>query len=90
MVGTASRGRRRRAILHAVTDKKTLRSRSSDPDDVDAVEPAPTRGRAGGDATVEEMSEWSFPASDPPSTWTWEVPEPAETRAAGRGDASQP
>jgi hypothetical protein len=22
--------------------------------------------------TVEEMGEWSFPASDPPATWTWE------------------
>jgi hypothetical protein len=21
--------------------------------------------------TVDEMSEWSFPASDPPATWTW-------------------
>ena len=25
--------------------------------------------------TVDEMSEWSFPASDPPATWTWE-PKP--------------
>jgi hypothetical protein len=23
--------------------------------------------------TVDQMSEWSFPASDPPATWTWEV-----------------
>src|SRR5690349_21501307 len=23
--------------------------------------------------TVDEMGEWSFPASDPPATWTWEV-----------------
>jgi hypothetical protein len=22
--------------------------------------------------TVDEMSEWSFPASDPPATWTWD------------------
>jgi hypothetical protein len=22
--------------------------------------------------TVDEMGEWSFPASDPPATWTWE------------------
>jgi DNA-binding NarL/FixJ family response regulator len=23
--------------------------------------------------TVDQMSEWSFPASDPPATWTWDV-----------------
>jgi hypothetical protein len=22
--------------------------------------------------TVDDMSEWSFPASDPPATWNWE------------------
>jgi hypothetical protein len=26
--------------------------------------------------TVEEMGEWSFPASDPPATWTWEPRSP--------------
>lgn len=26
--------------------------------------------------TVEEMGEWSFPASDPPATWTWDVEVP--------------
>jgi hypothetical protein len=26
--------------------------------------------------TVDEMSEWSFPASDPPATWTWDVERP--------------
>jgi len=25
------------------------------------------------------MSEWSFPASDPPATWTWEVSSPTIT-----------
>src|SRR4029079_15805718 len=23
--------------------------------------------------TVDDMGEWSFPASDPPATWTWDV-----------------
>jgi hypothetical protein len=27
---------------------------------------------APGRPTVDEMSEWSFPASDPPATWNWE------------------
>jgi len=27
--------------------------------------------------TIDQMGEWSFPASDPPATWTWEPsPEP--------------
>ena len=26
--------------------------------------------------SVDEMSEWSFPASDPPATWTWDVERP--------------
>jgi hypothetical protein len=26
--------------------------------------------------TVDEMSEWSFPASDPPATWTWDTERP--------------
>jgi hypothetical protein len=25
---------------------------------------------------VDDMSEWSFPASDPPATWTWDVERP--------------
>ena len=27
----------------------------------------------GGDVTVDEMSDASFPASDAPARWTWEV-----------------
>jgi hypothetical protein len=28
--------------------------------------------------TVEKMGECSFPASDPPAVWTWEVSDSAE------------
>ena len=34
---------------------------------------ASERALPGGDVTVDERSEASFPASDPPATWTWEV-----------------
>ena len=27
---------------------------------------------------VDEMGEWSFPASDPPATWTWDVEAPRD------------
>jgi hypothetical protein len=33
----------------------------------------PERALPGGDVTVDEMSDASFPASDPPATWTWEI-----------------
>jgi hypothetical protein len=36
----------------------------------DEEEPTSTR------PTVDEMSEWSFPASDPPATWTWDIGRP--------------
>ena len=39
-------------------------------DEVDEEEPTSTR------PTVDEMSEWSFPASDPPATWTWDIERP--------------
>jgi hypothetical protein len=39
-------------------------------DEVDEEEPTSTR------PTVDEMSEWSFPASDPPATWTWDIKRP--------------
>jgi len=32
------------------------------------VDAAPVAHRV----TVDDMGEWSFPASDPPATWTWE------------------
>jgi hypothetical protein len=36
-------------------------------DQVDENEQAAAR------PTVDDTSEWSFPASDPPATWTWDV-----------------
>ena len=39
-------------------------------DEVDEEEPTSTR------PTVDEMSEWSFPASDPPAAWTWDIERP--------------
>jgi hypothetical protein len=38
---------------------------------------ASERALPGGDLTVDEMSDASFPASDSPSRWTWEVPASA-------------
>jgi hypothetical protein len=38
--------------------------------------------------SVDDMSEWSFPASDPPATWTWDVDRPP--RAAGPSVATGP
>lgn len=40
----------------------------------------------GGDVTVDEMSEASFPASDAPATWTWEV---RASRSADDSDDSK-
>jgi len=41
--------------------------------------------------SVDDMSEWSFPASDPPATWTWDVDEAGSDRSddsvAGRTEA---
>jgi hypothetical protein len=34
-----------------------------------SLDRAPRPGRP----TVDDMGEWSFPASDPPATWTWDV-----------------
>ena len=38
---------------------------------------ATDRASPGGDVTVDEMSDASFPASDSPARWTWEVPASA-------------
>lgn len=38
--------------------------------------------RAGGASTVDQMSEGSFPASDPPAVWTWETNTPAPDEAS--------
>jgi hypothetical protein len=40
----------------------------------------------GGGSTVDEMSECSFPASDPPAVWTWEpkTPRPETTETPAR------
>jgi DNA-binding MarR family transcriptional regulator len=41
-------------------------------------------------STVEEMGEGSFPASDPPAAWTWEVGETSPPpRRAGAHDRSR-
>jgi DNA-binding MarR family transcriptional regulator len=52
-------------------------------------EPLDHAGKRRG-STVEEMGEGSFPASDPPAVWTWEVGEssPPRKRAAAH-DASR-
>jgi hypothetical protein len=34
--------------------------------------------------SVDDMGEWSFPASDPPATWTWDVEQQSATRERSR------
>jgi DNA-binding MarR family transcriptional regulator len=46
------------------------------------VEASAGRPRPQSHPSVDEMSESSFPASDPPSVWTWEVHDPSEDLAA--------
>jgi hypothetical protein len=42
----------------------STRTATPDVDDVRDVATVPV--------TVDDLSEWSFPASDPPATWTWD------------------
>lgn len=46
---------------------------------------APRPRRAGGASTVDQMSEGSFPASDPPAVWTWETAKPGPREAIEKG-----
>ena len=41
----------------------------------------------GGDVTVDEMSDASFPASDAPARWTWEVVRATAANADGTADS---
>ena len=41
-----------------------------------------------GRPTVDEMSEWSFPASDPPASWTWDVVKPPATDESSASSSS--
>ena len=49
----------------------------------------PARKHEGHRPSVDDTSEWSFPASDPPATWTWDVDErprvAAPTESVGEG-----
>ena len=53
---------------------------SEDPADSDPPAQATDQAREDGAAskrpTVDDMGEWSFPASDPPATWTWDIERP--------------
>ena len=42
-----------------------------------AARPSPDSATKQRGSTVEEMGECSFPASDPPAVWTWEVSDTA-------------
>jgi hypothetical protein len=53
-------------------------------------ESVPSRPRmeqraSSGWSTVDQMSECSFPASDPPAVWTWEVSDKPDRRSRGGG-----
>jgi hypothetical protein len=51
--------------------------RDPDPDSTASViDEVGDEGSTSTRPTVDDMSEWSFPASDPPATWTWDVERP--------------
>src|SRR5690242_20111619 len=65
----------------ATPARRDVRSRSPRPRDhgraakgepMTTAQPPPAGDEADRRPTVDEMSEWSFPASDPPATWNWE------------------
>jgi hypothetical protein len=41
--------------------------------EIDAVPTVPAETAAIVDPAIDDMGEASFPASDPPSSWTWDV-----------------
>lgn len=47
-------------------------SQAADQQSDKPLAPRPRAERAD-DSRIDEMSDGSFPASDPPSVWTWEV-----------------
>jgi hypothetical protein len=53
-----------------------LRSPTPDPESNETADgcPSPEQPAPDGDSVVDQMSESSFPASDPPAVWTWDVP----------------
>ena len=48
-----------------------------------AVEEGPSDASRPHRPTVDEMGAWSFPASDPPATWTWDPVQSVDHRVTG-------
>jgi hypothetical protein len=69
-----------RPIAQAAWQPHTDLTMSEDPADTDPPARAIDQAREGTEPstppTVDDMGEWSFPASDPPATWTWDVERP--------------
>jgi nucleotide-binding universal stress UspA family protein len=70
LLGSVSRYVVRRTACPVVIHPHSSVARSNE-----RLAPRPPVAPAG-DSRVDEMSQSSFPASDPPSTWTWEVKSP--------------